>query len=82
MARVKYNFKAFREIRTLPAAQSAVQGMARDIADACGDGYAAVQDTPRNRARSVVMPETIKAIRSNNKHQTILRNVERGRRHA
>lgn len=79
-AKIKYNIKAFRELRTLPAVQDLCHEIAVDIATAAGDGYAvADRESPRSRARSVVYAETNQA-KADAARGGLQRALEAGRR--
>lgn len=73
--RIKYNRKAFRQIRTSKKAQDAVKSMADDIAAAAGgDVVSEKTEAPRNRARAAAISP------SGRSKDRILPNVEAGRR--
>ena len=76
--RIKYNLKAFSEIRTTPEAEAYLDEMAHAYAESCGDGYEVL--TPqkgRRRARRVVATTTRDAVEDNSTNQTLLRNLPR-----
>lgn len=76
--RIKYNLKAFRELRTAPKAEALLHGIATGYAQACGDGYEVLPPQPaRNRARRMVATTTAKARADNNANQTLLKNLPR-----
>lgn len=78
--RIKWNRKAFNQIRTLPAVQADVNARAERIAAACGDGFEAFPTQgPRRRARAAVVAVTAEAKARNARDNTILRNLDSGR---
>lgn len=80
MARIKWNLKAFRELRTLPSVQADIQRRAEAIATAAGTGFDANSTpSPRNRARSSVVTATGAAIRKNATDNTLSRSLDAGR---
>lgn len=77
--RIKWNVKAFRELRLEPGVITDLGRRADAIADAAGAGYEASTFAGRNRGRASVITGDYAAIRDNAKNQTLLRNLDRGR---
>lgn len=76
--RIKYNLKAFSEIRTTPEAEAHLDDLARSYAESCGDGYEVLPPQKgRRRARRVVATTTSEAVLDNSANQTLLRNLPR-----
>lgn len=76
--RIKYNLKAFSEIRTAPEAEAHLDELARSYAQACGDGYEVLPPQEgRRRAHRVVATATRAAVLDNSANQTLLRNLPR-----
>ena len=76
--RIKYNLRAFSEIRTTAEAEAHLDALARSYALACGDGYEVLPPQKgRRRARRVVATTTRAAVLDNSANQTLLRNLPR-----
>lgn len=77
---IKWNIKAFTELRTLPAMGSALGNSAQAIQAGCGPGYTAVGPEPGgDRLRAAVFTETAEAMVDNATNNTLLSNIDRGR---
>ena len=76
--KIKYNIKAFEEIRRLHAVAAEVDSRAARIADACGDGYESSPYEGKSRHRASVITTNYKAARDNAKNNTLLRNINAG----
>ena len=76
--KIKYNIKAFEEIRRLPAVAAEVDSRAAPNAHACGDGYESSPYEGRSRHRASVITSNYKAARDNAKNNTLLRNINAG----
>ena len=77
--RIKWNRKAWAELRTLPAVQADIDRRAEAVAAACGEGFEAVPaQEPRKRARRIVSTQTAEAKRRNSIENTLLRNLDAG----
>ena len=62
VAKIKFNIKAFRELRSLPETKELCHEIAVDVATAAGDGFVVEdRENPRSRARSAVVAETNQA---------------------
>ena len=75
-ARIRWNRRAFAEIRTLPAVQSEVNSLAAGIAERAGDGYEARPATitgGRVRTRAAVVTATAEAVRDQAINHTLER---------
>lgn len=59
--------------------QSGLKAKAKIIRERCGDGYEQDIYVGKNRANAMVSSETIKAKRSNSKHNTLLKAVNAAR---
>lgn len=73
---------AFRALRTAPEVAAELDKRANRIADAAGIGYRAnpaVSTGGKGRARASVQTTTVKAIRSNAKHHTIMSALSAGK---
>lgn len=80
--RIRWRAAAFREIRTSQKAAELVEKVARNIADAAGDGYEVrgPQITAgRGRARASVITATAEAAVDNARHNTLIRSLDAGR---
>lgn len=78
-AKVKYNMKAFEEIRRLPKTKSTLESSGSKIAEACGDGYEMRSGEGKTRSRASVLTTNAKAMRDNRKNNTLLRNMDAGK---
>lgn len=72
-SRVKWNNKAFRELRLLPEILEEVEQRADDVASKAGFGYKASAVYGKNRARASVITATFDAILDNARNNTLLR---------
>lgn len=79
MARIKWNVKAFRELRLEPGVIADLGERAEAIANVAGPGYEASTFEGRNRGRASVITGDFSAIRDNAKNQTLLRSLDAGR---
>lgn len=77
--RIKWNVKAFRELRLDPGVMDDLERRADAIADAAGPGYEASTFEGRNRGRASVITGDWKARIDNARNQTLLRNLDAGR---
>lgn len=76
--RIKYNLKAFSELRTAPKVEEHLDAMTRSYAESCGEGYEVLPPQKgRRRARRVVATTTRAAVLDNSANQTLLRNLPR-----
>ena len=78
----KWRLAGFREVRTLPGVREELVRRAERIAAASGGadaGYVVRSTAGRNRARAAVITATIRAMASNRKHNTLVRNIDAGR---
>lgn len=73
--RIKWNRKAFAQIRTLPEVQKHLRAIGKRIAADAGDGVEARSGVTggRKRARTAVITTTADAAAENAKHNTLLR---------
>jgi len=78
---IKWNNKAFRQIRTLPEVRRELERRAEAIAREAGDGYTVESEITRGRgrARAAVFPTTSAAIRDNAANNTLLKALDAGR---
>ncbi len=77
--RIKYNLRAFEQLRRDPAVVRLLGRSAEAIADACGEGYVADTGQGKTRARGSVITATAEAQADNAANQTLARNLDRGR---
>lgn len=59
--KIKLNRAGFRELRRLPVMQALVMAKAEQVAAAAGAGFKAEHSPGANRARAVVVPDTLDA---------------------
>lgn len=79
-ARIVYNVRGFRELRTAPETKALCADIADRVAEAAGEGFVAVdREQPRNRARSAVVAATPEAVARNSRENTLLKALEAGR---
>lgn len=81
--RIEYNMQAFRKIRLSDESLAVVRDSAERIAAACGgpsSGYFVYAGKGRNRARANVVAGTARSIRQNATENTLIRNLDAGRR--
>lgn len=77
--RIKWNVKAFRELRLEPGVINDLEDRAEAIAAAAGEGYVASAQAGKNRGRASVITGDFDAILDNYRHQTLLRSLDAGR---
>lgn len=77
--RIKWNVKAFRELRLEPDVIADLEDRAERIADSAGDGYEASAQAGKNRGRASVITGDYAAMRDNAKNQSLLRALDAGR---
>lgn len=79
MVRIKWNRRAFQELRREPGVEAELIKHARAIRDRANTGssggYVAEPGSGRTRARAAVITGDIKAIRDNAKRNTLLRSL-------
>ena len=71
--RLKWNTKAFEAIRRSPSVQAEVESMAASIAADCGRQYTTSSMQGKTRFRTIVIPDTYKAYRDNQKNNTLVK---------
>ncbi len=73
--RIRWNRKAFAQIRTLPEVQKHLRSIGKKIAADAGEGVEARSSVTggRKRARTAVVVTTAEAAAENAKHNTLLR---------
>lgn len=80
--RMKWNIKAFAEIRNAPGVLDDLQNRADAIASAAGEGYesrpAEAGKGRKGRGRAAVITADFDAVRDNAKNQTLLRSLDAG----
>ena len=76
--RIKWNVKAFRELRLESGVIADLEDRAERVAAAAGDGYEASAMAGKNRGRASVVTGDYAAMRDNAKHQTLLRSLDAG----
>lgn len=77
--RIKYNLRAFEEIRRLPKVEAMLGDAARRVAAGCGPGYDVHVEQGRTRARAAVVTATVPAMIDNSRNQTLLKNLGNAR---
>lgn len=80
--KIKYNIKAFEEIRRLPAVAAEVDSRAARIAAAAGPGYESSPYRGATRHRASVITTTPKAMQHEKSHRgssRLLRAIDAGR---
>lgn len=80
--RIKWNIRAFAELRNEPGVLNDLQERAEAIADAAGEGYesrpAEAGEGKQGRGRAAVLTGTADARADNAKNQTLLRSLDAG----
>jgi len=71
--RIRWNHRAFEQIRRDPAVANELRKEADKIADRAGEGYLAVDGNGRTRSRAAVVTSNAEAIRDNAENNTLLR---------
>lgn len=79
-ARIKWNVKEFENIRRSSKMVAVIDSSASRIADACGDGFEWSGQQGKSRYRANVSAYTYEARRDNSSNNTLLRNIDAGRR--
>lgn len=80
MARIKWRFSAFEEIRRLPRVRAALKAEADAIRSQLGSGYVSDVGPGATRARASVVTGNGKAIRDNSRNNSLLKALNsRGR---
>lgn len=78
--KLKFNNKAFREIRTSQGVRDDLRRRAEAIADAAGEGVEVLtEQEPRERAHFVIGPVTPEATRRVAEDNTLIRALDAGR---
>lgn len=77
--RIKWNVKAFRELRLEPGVIADLGERAERIASAAGVGYEPSTFEGRNRGRASVITADFAARRDNARNQSLLRALDAGR---
>lgn len=73
MARIKWRFSAFEEIRRLPKVKAALKREADAVRSQLGSGYISDVADGQTRARASVVTGNAKAIRDNSKNNSLLK---------
>lgn len=80
VARVKWRFAAFEEIRRLPRVRAALKAEADAVRSQLGSGYVSDVGPGATRARASVVTGNGKAIRDNSRNNSLLKALNsRGR---
>lgn len=79
MSKIKWRLKGFEEIRRLPKTKAELKKRADRIASASGEGYEALEGEGKTRSRASVVTTSVRAINSNRKNNTLLRNLDAGK---
>lgn len=77
---IDWNIPAFEEVRRLSKVADELHRRAEAIAAQCGDGIEAERSSGKTRARSAVVTTTPRGMIRNAKRNTILSNINAGRR--
>ena len=77
--KVRWNVKAFEEIRRMDSVDEDLSRRVEAIREGCGDGYDAHVEPGKSRTRGAVVTASSAAIIDNARHNTLLRNLDRGR---
>jgi hypothetical protein len=77
--RIVINEAAFEDIRNAAGVKADLLARAKRIRDASGAGYELEVEQTDTRARVTIWPETHEAVRDNAAHNTLLRNLDKGR---
>lgn len=78
--KIKFNLKAFDQLRTAPGVDADVARRAERVAAAAGDGYEVLPaQQGRKRARRLVAPVTRAAKRDNETNNTLIRALGAGK---
>lgn len=75
--RIRWNGKAFEQIRRLPETKAELRRHANAIAQRCGKGYVAVSGEGRTRSRAAVLAVSHTAREDNAKNNTLVREIGR-----
>ncbi|PVE94994.1 hypothetical protein [Microbacterium sp. TPD7012] len=78
-SQIKWNLRAFRELRLEPGVIDDLGERADAIADAAGPGYEASTFEGKNRGRASVITANANARRDNARNQTLIRSLDAGR---
>lgn len=79
MTKIKWNFRAFEQLRREPGVKASIDARAKRIAAAAGDGYEAGSYAGKTRHRGSVITANTRAMRDNAKNNTLLRSIDAGR---
>lgn len=71
--KVRWNLKAFQQIRRLPTVDDMLQDVVDDITGQLPDGYEGGVTSGRTRSRGSVVTADMDAILDNHEHQSLLR---------
>lgn len=77
--RVRMNNAAARALLRGDEISADIQGRVDSVAEACGEGYEADVQVGRNRVHGMVKTTSFEAMRDNQRNNTILKNLDRGR---
>lgn len=76
--RIKWNVKAFEEIRRMSTVEAALQSEVSSILSRVGEGYDGGVEPGATRSRGYVVTTTGEAIRDNAENHTLLRAIGGG----
>lgn len=79
MAKIKWNLRAFEEIRRAPGVQADLAARAARVESAAGDGHASGVEPGKTRARGYVVTVTYDAVRRNARYHSLLKALDAGR---
>lgn len=77
--RVQMRSRGARALLRGSEVQGDIQARVTRVGEACGDGYVADTDVGRNRVHGMVKTHTPEAMRDNQAHNTLLKQLDRGR---
>ena len=76
---MKWRFKAFAEMRSMPELEDRIGTAMRDVAEASGDGFVGNVESRKGGIRGSVVAVAPQARRRNARDNTLIRNLPLGR---
>lgn len=71
--KIRWNMKAFQQIRRMPGVKSRLKSEAGSMANSAGDGYTSESGEGKTRSRASVVTATREAVRDNSSNNTLSR---------